>query len=135
MNRGAFTPHNTIGSREHLTFTKRSSSPERQHESKQYIRSPTKALSLENQPRVQSTSNPITTQSDISLGELGDSSSLFSHKTPDFEFTSKAIPFENTYSPIPFVFGTSEKVSSSISPPQDGQRKIACEGTSPPSGR
>jgi hypothetical protein len=73
-----------------------------------------KGSTLSNAPqsRVQSTSTPIITQTDLSLSELGDSSSLFSYKTPDFEFTGKGIPFKNTYSPIPFVFGKSDKDSS-----------------------
>lgn len=59
-------------------------------------------------------STPSTIESKgKTLSELGDSSSLFSYKTPsDYEFTGRPVPFSDTKSPIPFVFGVSNKPRS-----------------------
>lgn len=73
--RGSFTPHNTIGSRETPSFSKRPPSPE------------------------QSTN----------LSNIGDSSSLFSYRTPPaYEFAGSTDLDSENNSPIPFVFGASE---------------------------
>lgn len=122
--RGAFTPHNNIGSKEPPNFGQRTSkSPGRRQQQqqqqnfiRQYIDLSSKIIdpphSQVHTADLDSTPSPNDTRIN-NLSQLGDSSSLFSYKTPsDLEFTGKSVPFPDTKSPIPFVFGASKKQRS-----------------------
>ena len=108
MNRGSFTPHNNIRSREPPSFRqRRPDSVDQQNDPYRYADYSIAASTTSDLPPFRRYSLSPASTSGQHDSQLGDSSSPFSYKTlPSFDFGS-AIKSTQSNSPIPFVFGAS----------------------------
>ncbi|TVY92442.1 putative ATP-dependent helicase [Lachnellula willkommii] len=107
--RGAFTPHNTLGSRENPTFTQ--PRLDQQQDPPDFPRTiPRTTEHLEWDRQSDSEASIKSFYIPGRLSDFGDSSSLFSNTPPppSFDFT-EGIKTAHAKSPVPFVFGASQK--------------------------
>ncbi|PBP23233.1 DNA repair protein [Diplocarpon rosae] len=106
----SFTPHNTITTTDRPSFRRRPPTPPIQKSDSVRAQGTREAINSCSSPLIvrKLFDTPSSTERIITLSEIGDSSSIFSHDTPvSFEFGS-AVKIANRDRPIPLIFGTSQ---------------------------
>lgn len=123
VNRGPFTPHNTLASTDRPSFSQRRDKSPGKHHLQELDKSASANITP---PELRARRNPAkspasTTANSRILGDIGDSSSLFSYDSPAYFDFGSAVRPTNSNSPIPFVFGLSKDGSRHKNPPKSNK--------------